>query len=199
MATMGAVVAGHATDLWGVVLVTVGVLAAVAFYGGPTPSGPAGHGARVAVGDLLGWGRFLVPLVAVAMGLLLLVGYRVGDDETRTTPEPARAVIGATLVLLAVAGLAALAGAPPAWGRRPTCSRRPGVDRGAGRQPAPLGPRGVRGRRRAGGPGRGGHGPVHRGVGPGGHRRHRRRGPVVGGVARERTATDGGRGESRRS
>ncbi len=110
---MGAVVASHATDLWGVVLVTVGVLTAVAFYGGSHALGPAGHGARVAMGDLLGWGRFLVPLVAVAMGLLLLVGYRVGDEETRTTPEPARAVIGAVVALLAVAGLASIGGGSP--------------------------------------------------------------------------------------
>ncbi len=113
METVGAVVASHATDLWGVVLVTVGVLTAVAFYGGSRSLGPAGHGARVAVGDLLGWGRFLVPLVAVATGLLLLIGYRLGDDETRTTPEPARVVIGAFLALLAVAGLASLAGGSP--------------------------------------------------------------------------------------
>ena len=113
---MGAVVASHATDLWGVVLVTVGVLTAVAFYGGDHSLGPAGHGARVAVGDLLGWGRFLLPLVAVAMGLLLLIGYRIGDEETRSTPEPARAVIGAFLGLLAVAGLAAMAGGSPHLG-----------------------------------------------------------------------------------
>ena len=112
---MGAVVASHGTDLWGVVLVTLGVLTAVAFYGGPHSLGPAGHGASVAVGDLLGWGRFPVPLVAVAMGLLLLVGYRVGQDETRT-PEPARAVIGAFVALLAVAGLASLAGGSPRLG-----------------------------------------------------------------------------------
>ena len=108
--------ASHATDLWGVVLVTLGVLTAVAFYGGSHSLGPAGHGARLAVGDLLGWGRFLVPLVAVAMGLLLLIGYRVGDDETRSAPEPARAVIGAVLGLLAVAGLAAMAGGSPRLG-----------------------------------------------------------------------------------
>ena len=42
---MGAVVASHGTDLWGVVLVTLGVLTAVAFYGGPHSLGPAGHGA----------------------------------------------------------------------------------------------------------------------------------------------------------
>ncbi len=113
---MGAVVASHATDLWGVVLVTVGVLTAVAFYGGSHSLGPAGHWSRLAMGDLLGWGRFLVPLVAVAMGLLLLVGYRVGDDETRSTPEPARAVIGAFLTLLAVAGLASLGGGSPRLG-----------------------------------------------------------------------------------
>ena len=66
LASMGAVVAGHATDLWGVVLVTLGVLAALAFYADSL--GPAGHDARVGVGDLLGWGRFLVPPVAVAVG-----------------------------------------------------------------------------------------------------------------------------------
>jgi S-DNA-T family DNA segregation ATPase FtsK/SpoIIIE len=109
---MWAVVAGHATDLWGVVLLTVGVLAAVAFYADSL--GPAGHDARVAVGDLLGWGRFLVPPVAIAVGLLLLVGRREDEDEERATPEPARAVIGASLTLLSVAGIASLAGGSPA-------------------------------------------------------------------------------------
>ena len=59
MASMGAVVAAHATDLWGVVLVTLGVLAALAFYADSL--GPAGRYARLGFGDLLGWGRFLVP------------------------------------------------------------------------------------------------------------------------------------------
>jgi S-DNA-T family DNA segregation ATPase FtsK/SpoIIIE len=108
---MWAVIAGHAADLWGVVLVTVGVLASLAFYADSLD--PAGHYARLSVGDLLGWGRFLVPPVAAAVGLLLLVGGR-GDDGARSTREPARAVIGATLTLLAVAGLASLAGGSPA-------------------------------------------------------------------------------------
>ena len=108
---MGAVVAGHATDLWGVLLVTLGVLAALAFYAGSL--NPAGHLPRLGVGDLLGWGRFLVPPVAVTVGLLLLIGRR-GDEGEATTRDPARAVIGATLTLLVVAGLAALAGGSPA-------------------------------------------------------------------------------------
>jgi S-DNA-T family DNA segregation ATPase FtsK/SpoIIIE len=114
---MGAVAAGHATDLWGVALVTVGILCGVAFYAGSL--GPAGKGARIALGDVLGWGRFLVPLVLVAVGIRMLMG-RADDadgsraDDGRARREPARAVIGGTLVLLAVTGLAALAGGSPA-------------------------------------------------------------------------------------
>jgi S-DNA-T family DNA segregation ATPase FtsK/SpoIIIE len=115
---MWAVVAGHATDLWGVVLVTAGVLAAVAFYANSL--GPAGHDARLALGDVLGWGRFLVPPVAVAVGILLIVGRREGEEEARSTPEPARAVIGASLTLLSVAGLASLAGGSPRFGASTT-------------------------------------------------------------------------------
>jgi len=112
---MGAVAAGHATDLWGVGLVTVGVLCAVAFYGGSL--GPAGHDARVGMGDLLGWGRFLLPIVLVAVGVRMLMGRNeAAEDDARPRREPARAVIGGTLLLLAVSGLAALAGGSPALG-----------------------------------------------------------------------------------
>jgi S-DNA-T family DNA segregation ATPase FtsK/SpoIIIE len=104
------VIGGHASDLWGVALVTVGVLAALAFYADSL--NPAGHYARLAVGDLLGWGRFLVPPVALGVGLLLLIGHR-HDGDARSAPEPARALIGASLILLAAAGLAALAGGSP--------------------------------------------------------------------------------------
>jgi len=120
MASMGEVAAGHATDLWGVGLVTLGVLFAVAFYGGSL--GPAGHDARVGVGDLLGWGRFLVPPVLVAVGVRMLMGRGEGPSgegpsgEGRPRREPARAVIGGTLILLAVSGMAALAGGSPAVG-----------------------------------------------------------------------------------
>ncbi|MGD0882880.1 MAG: DNA translocase FtsK 4TM domain-containing protein [Acidimicrobiales bacterium] len=112
---MGAVAAAHATDLWGVGLVTLGVLCGVAFYGHSLV--PAAHGARVAVGDLLGWGRYLVPPILIAVGVRMLMGRR-DDPEDGSAPrrEPARAVIGGTLVLLAVSGLAALAGGSPAIG-----------------------------------------------------------------------------------
>ncbi len=107
---MGAVARGHATDLWGVVLVTLGALGVVAFYADSL--GPTGRDARIGAGDLLGAGRFLAPLVLVAVGVRLLVGTGENDDGS-SRHEPARAVIGATVTLLAVAGFAGLAGGSP--------------------------------------------------------------------------------------
>ena len=117
---MGSVAAEHATDLWGVILVTLGILCGVAFYGGDHALGPAGQDGRVGVGDLLGWGRFLLPPVLIAVGVRMLMGR--GEDlsvDGRSRREPARAVIGGTLLLLAVSGLAALAGGSPALGASP--------------------------------------------------------------------------------
>jgi DNA segregation ATPase FtsK/SpoIIIE, S-DNA-T family len=93
-----------------VAAVTLGILAALAFYAGSL--GPAGRGARHVVGEVLGWGRFLVPLVLVAVGVRLLMG-RAEERDDGAPREPARVVIGATLALLAVTGLAALAGGSP--------------------------------------------------------------------------------------
>ena len=104
--------AGHAADLWGVVLITVGILAALALYGDAL--GPVGHGTRLVTGDVLGWGRFLVPPVAVVTGILLIAGRREGGEASEARREPIRALLGGTLLLLAVAGLAALAGGAPA-------------------------------------------------------------------------------------
>jgi DNA segregation ATPase FtsK/SpoIIIE, S-DNA-T family len=111
MKSMGDVIFDHATDLWGVALVTLGVLTGVAFL--VDSSAPASRVARVAVGDLLGWGRFLVPPVLVTVGVLLLLDRRGDDEDHWASPEPARVIIGAFLTLLAVAGLASLGGGSP--------------------------------------------------------------------------------------
>ncbi len=111
MKSMGDVIFDHATDLWGVALVTLGVLTGVAFL--VDSSAPASRVARVAVGDLLGWGRFLVPPVLVTVGVLLLLDRRGEEEDRWASPEPARVIIGAFLTLLAVAGLASLAGGSP--------------------------------------------------------------------------------------
>lgn len=106
------VVAAHAADVWGVVLVTAGLLSVLAIYADAL--GPVGHGARHVLGDLLGWGRFLVPVVAVAVGVRLIAGRN--SEESVPGRDPSRAVLGGTLTLFATAGLAALAGGSPRIG-----------------------------------------------------------------------------------
>jgi S-DNA-T family DNA segregation ATPase FtsK/SpoIIIE len=111
-AGMWDVVAAHGADVWGVVLVTAGLLAVLAMYADAL--GPVGQGARHVLGDLLGWGRFLVPVVAVAVGVRLIAGRNL--EEPVPGRDPSRAVLGGTLTLLATAGLAGLAGGSPRLG-----------------------------------------------------------------------------------
>ena len=94
----------HSTDLWGLLLATVGLLAAIAIFGDSL--GPVGHGVRVASGDLFGTGRFALPLAFLAAGVLLVAG-------RSTEREPVRAGLGLVLALWAVSGLAAAAGGAP--------------------------------------------------------------------------------------
>ena len=115
-AGMWDVVVAHAADVWGVVLVTAGLLGVLALYADAL--GPVGHGARQVFGDLLGWGRFLVPVVAVAVGVRLIAGRN--SEESVPGRDPSRAVLGGTLTLLATAGLAALAGGSPRLGASTT-------------------------------------------------------------------------------
>ncbi len=116
---MGQVVRNHAADVWAVVLVTAGLLGALAIYLGSL--GPAGHDIRLATADVVGWGRFLVPLLAVAVGVRLVIRRGRGDGEDwddgdeRTGHEAARAVIGASLGVVVIAGLGGLAGGSPSW------------------------------------------------------------------------------------
>ena len=119
------------------VLVTVGVLAALAFYADSLgPGRPLTPGWRI--GDLLGLGP--VPGPAGRRGRRRPAPGRSPASATTTDarsapsrPGPSSAAI---LTLLAVAGLAALAGARPALraSTRPPLVGR-GLGRGAGRQP----------------------------------------------------------------
>jgi S-DNA-T family DNA segregation ATPase FtsK/SpoIIIE len=99
----GAVVRGHAADLWAVLLITAGILLALAFYGGAL--GPVGRGLDRGFGAVVGWARFLLPPLCVGAGVLIILG--------RRRPDPVRSVIGAGLGLLGVCGLAELAGGSP--------------------------------------------------------------------------------------
>jgi DNA segregation ATPase FtsK/SpoIIIE, S-DNA-T family len=99
------VLAGHAADLWGLGLVTLAVLTAIALYAGSL--GPVGAGLRLAAGAVFGEGRFALPPALVVAGVMLVAGRPAGH-------EPVRTVIGLGFSLWALAGLCAAAGGAPA-------------------------------------------------------------------------------------
>jgi S-DNA-T family DNA segregation ATPase FtsK/SpoIIIE len=92
-------------DVWGLVLLVAGVLAALAVYGDLL--GPAGRLLDHAGRSTLGWAVALVPPGLALVGWVLVRGRE--DVE----PEPARSVVGAVLVLVSVSGLADLAAGAP--------------------------------------------------------------------------------------
>ena len=87
MASTLSVLEGHVEDAWGIALVTVGILGALALY--VNALGPVGHGARHGLGMVLGVGRFLVPPAFAAAGVMLIAGLpraRAGPRRRRGWP-----------------------------------------------------------------------------------------------------------------
>jgi S-DNA-T family DNA segregation ATPase FtsK/SpoIIIE len=105
-----AVLGAHRDDLWGIALVTAGVLGAFALYANSL--GPTGHSVRHGLGALFGFGRFLLPPALVAAGTAMVTGW---PRREPTQHEQARAVLGLALALAAVGGLAELAGGSPSF------------------------------------------------------------------------------------
>jgi DNA segregation ATPase FtsK/SpoIIIE, S-DNA-T family len=89
----------QADDIWGVTLVLLGVLSALAVYANVV--GPAGQHLRDGADSVLGWARFVLPVALCGVGAALLQG--------RARNEPARAAIGFAFLLVAAAGLAEVA------------------------------------------------------------------------------------------
>jgi S-DNA-T family DNA segregation ATPase FtsK/SpoIIIE len=94
-------------DVWGLVLITLGVLAGFGIYADLT--GPAGRGLREGASDLFGVGRFLVPVAFCCVGGVLVRGRPWGE-------EPARVAIGFGFVSVAACGLLHLLRGSPVWG-----------------------------------------------------------------------------------
>jgi len=103
----------QARDLWAVGLITLGVLLALALWG--QQLGPVGHGTDTGLALFAGWTRVLLPLVAAAAGLALLLdrGGRSDDEDAADGADPWRLAVGTVLGILGICGLAEVAkGAP---------------------------------------------------------------------------------------
>jgi S-DNA-T family DNA segregation ATPase FtsK/SpoIIIE len=86
-------------DVWGLLLVVAGLLAALGIYADLT--GPAGQAVRDTTAAALGWGRLVVPVALAGTGAALVQG--------RARHEPGRVAIGFGFLLVASTGLLDLA------------------------------------------------------------------------------------------
>ncbi|HEX9969055.1 MAG TPA: DNA translocase FtsK 4TM domain-containing protein, partial [Acidimicrobiales bacterium] len=86
----------QADDVWGLILIVVGVLAGLGIYADLT--GPVGRLLRDGAAGVFGWGRLLVPVALCGIGGVLVQG-------RARAAEPGRAAIGFGFLGLASTGL----------------------------------------------------------------------------------------------
>ena len=97
---VGRVLSDHQADLWGLGALLVGLLTAVSVWVGAAGAvgGVLDDGLAVAIGLL----RVVVPLGLVAIGIALIRGGEVDEDDAERI---ARAVVGGLLLVVSLAGL----------------------------------------------------------------------------------------------
>ncbi|HUP85569.1 MAG TPA: DNA translocase FtsK 4TM domain-containing protein [Acidimicrobiales bacterium] len=105
-AAMATYLGRQSDDVWGLLLILAGVLAALGIYADLT--GPVGRVLDDGAGALFGWGRLLLPVALAGVGTVLVRG------APRT--EPGRVVIGFLFLVVALCGLAHLLQGAPVWG-----------------------------------------------------------------------------------
>ncbi|MDP9441075.1 MAG: DNA translocase FtsK 4TM domain-containing protein, partial [Actinomycetota bacterium] len=115
-ATVAAHLGRQSDDVWGLLLMLAGALAALGIYADLT--GPLGRVLRDASGAALGWGRMLFPVGLAGTGAMLVRG--------GPRPEPGRVVIGFGVLLVSLCGLLHLLFGAPVWGSSVTALRTAG-------------------------------------------------------------------------
>jgi FtsK/SpoIIIE family/FtsK alpha domain/Ftsk gamma domain/4TM region of DNA translocase FtsK/SpoIIIE len=96
----------QADDVWGLILIVVGLLAGLGIFFDLT--GPFGRFLRRVTGAVLGQGRFFVPFMMIGVGWVLVRG--------RGYREPMRVLIGWLFLMGAATGVMHLGEGSPAWG-----------------------------------------------------------------------------------
>jgi S-DNA-T family DNA segregation ATPase FtsK/SpoIIIE len=97
------------------ILVVLGILAGLGIYS--DLAGPAGRALEKGSADLLGWGRVLVPLSLVLIGVMLIRARHRQDrprrrDNTDASHDSARLALGCGLVVVSVCGILDVTRAP---------------------------------------------------------------------------------------
>ncbi len=111
----------HAEDVAGLAFIVVAGLAALGIYS--DLAGPAGRVLDRGTGDLVGWARVLVPPALALVGWMLLRGGREPERaparaaavDERVSGPWVRVAVGASILVVAVAGIAEEVQGPDHW------------------------------------------------------------------------------------
>lgn len=115
---------GHGHDVGGVIVIALGVIAALGIYADLT--GPLGRALAAGAGGLFGRLSYLVPVVLLVIGGFLLRG---PIERKRNDPDlgvGTRRIIGFVLAVVAIDGLFHIFGGRPRWGDTDVAFRRAG-------------------------------------------------------------------------
>ncbi|MDQ3569765.1 MAG: DNA translocase FtsK [Actinomycetota bacterium] len=93
----------QADDVWGLVLIVAGVLAALGIFADLT--GPVGRAVRQGSAASLGWGRVLVPVALCGVGAVLVRGRLKPPPGGRRDSVPVAMALGFGLLTMASCGL----------------------------------------------------------------------------------------------
>ncbi|MGQ0431553.1 MAG: DNA translocase FtsK 4TM domain-containing protein [Microthrixaceae bacterium] len=107
ISALAAALDGHRSDVVGLLLLGVGLVAGLGVY--LDAAGPVGRGMDEVIGTLVGWGRLLAPIALVGAGVVLV--RRVPDDDDPGARS--HIWVGGLLMAVAGCGLLHLAGGRP--------------------------------------------------------------------------------------
>ncbi len=108
-AALASALGSHAGDVVGLLCIAVGIVAGMGVYA--NAAGPVGRGLDDGIGMVVGWGRVIVPVGLVALGIVLVRG--VPDDEDPDPASQSYLWVGGLMIAIGGCGLLHLTNGRP--------------------------------------------------------------------------------------
>ena len=108
-AALASALGSHAGDVVGLLCIAVGIVAGMGVYA--SAAGPVGRGLDDGIGMVVGWGRVIVPVGLVALGIVLVRG--VPDDEDTDPASQSYLWVGGLMIAIGGCGLLHLTNGRP--------------------------------------------------------------------------------------
>ena len=119
-AALASALGSHAGDVVGLLCVAVGIVAGMGVYA--NAAGPVGRGLDDGIGMVVGWGRVIVPVALVALGIVLVRGSPRRRRRRRICASQSYLWVGGLMIAVGGCGLLHLTNGRPGLWTRPSTS-----------------------------------------------------------------------------